>query len=434
MKASPGASSGWKLLNGTILLVAAVIAAPSAAAVRIVLTNDDGFESRGTQMLYTALRAAGHDVILCAPYRDQSGVSAVFGSISGIPPTTAPSPGRTIPAGAPGIGPTTLGADQYYIDSTPVAAAVYGIEILGPAKWRAAPDLLIAGPNTGNNLGTVTPHSGTVGAAISALNRGVPAIAVSGANADVAALPLLVELALRVVAALQDQGKVILPLGTGLNVNLPSLDSRRNAGSYRFAFTQISTAGTPADNNPYSEGNVIADGNTVTVSPIQGTYQAPPDKSAQVLAKMRGFFAVALPVVNPKLTNVSVRGFVGTGSSVQIVGIFVSGSSTKSVLIRASGPALGSFGVADALADPIVELYDRDGRLIATNDNWSDDPAKAAAITEAAARVGAFGWTLGSRDAALLIALAPGPYTVVARGVGNATGVALVETYDLGVD
>lgn len=417
-----------------MLLVVVGTGTVSALAMRIVLTNDDGFESRGSQALFTALKAAGHEVILSAPYRDQSGVSAVFGAVSGIPPTATRSPGGTIAAGAPGIGPTTLGADQYYIDSTPVAAAVYGIEVLARAKWNAAPDLLVAGPNTGNNLGTVTPHSGTVGAAISALNRGIPAIAVSGANADPTTVSLIGELTLRVVAAAQDGGRIALPLGIGLNVNLPPLDNRRTADSYRFVFTQVSTAGTPADRNPYSEGNAIADGSTVTVSPIQGTYQAPPDKAGQVLTKMRGLFAAALPIENPKLTNLSVRGYVGTGSGVEVAGLYVSGSAPKSFLIRAGGPALAAFEVADVLADPMVEVYDRNSRLIGANDNWSDDPARATAIAAAAARIGAFVWTPGSRDAAVLIALAPGPYTVVVRGVGETTGIALIEAYDLNID
>ena len=86
------------------------------------------------------------------------------------------------------------------------------------------------------------------------------------------------------------------------------------------------------------------------------------------------------------------------------------------------------------LADPIVELYDRDNRLVASNDNWSEDAAKATAIAAAAVRVGAFAWTQGSKDAALLSALAPGPHTVVVRGAGNATGVALIEVYDISID
>ena len=86
------------------------------------------------------------------------------------------------------------------------------------------------------------------------------------------------------------------------------------------------------------------------------------------------------------------------------------------------------------LVDPIVALFDRDNRLVATNDNWSDDAAKAPAIAAAAARVGAFAWEQGSKDAAFLVTLVPGAYSVVVRGVGDATGVALIEVYDVAIN
>jgi hypothetical protein len=79
-------------------------------------------------------------------------------------------------------------------------------------------------------------------------------------------------------------------------------------------------------------------------------------------------------------------------------------------------------------------LYDRENRLLASNDNWGDSPANANAIAAAAASQGAFAWSPGSADAALLITLPPGAYTAVVRGVGNTTGIATVETYDVSVD
>jgi len=88
---------------------------------------------------------------------------------------------------------------------------------------------------------------------------------------------------------------------------------------------------------------------------------------------------------------------------------------------------------AGTLPDPVVELF-AESQLVATNDNWGDDAAKASAISAAAAKVGAFAWPQGSKDAALLVTLEKGSYTVVVRGVGNATGVALVEVYDVNVD
>lgn len=427
MKAPLQIGSWQHVLRGVFLVIAAGAATVSAMAMRIVLTNDDGFETRNIQALFTALKAAGHEVILSAPYRDQSGTSAMLGGISESSRTSTPSQSGLIAAGAPPVGPTTIAADQYYIDGSPATAAVYGVEVLARAKWAAGPDLVVSGPNVGNNLGTVIPHSGTVGAAVTMLNRGIPAIAVSGANGTAATANLLAAITLRVIAAIEANGRITLPPGVGLNVNIPVLDPTRSPASYRFAFTQVGAGAG-------SETTAFAEGNTVTVSPIQGTYQAPPELAVLALAQMRELFSATLAIPNPKLTNLSVRGFVGAGSAVQIAGFVVSGNSTKTILIRASGLALASFGVLGALADPYVELYDRDNRLIATNDNWSDDEVKATAIATAAARVGAFPWTTGTKDAAVLVTLAPGLYTVVIRGSGNTTGVALIETYDINVD
>ena len=401
--------------------------AVSAFALHIVVTNDDGFEAKNLQVLFAALKSAGHEVIVSAPYSDQSGTSAQLGSVPEGARTGAPSPGRTIAAGSPAVGPTTLGADQYYVDGFPATAARYGIDVLAPAKWGAAPDLVISGPNIGNNLGIVTPRSGTVGAAITALNRGVPALAVSGADGNTVTAPLLAAITLRVLAALERNGKVALPSGIGLNINVPTLDPRRTAASYRIAFTHQGTG-------PASESTVFAEGNTVTVTPIQGTFLAPPELAAQVLTRTRGLFASAPPVSNPKMTNLSIRGYVGVGNALQIAGFVVSGTAAKTLLLRANGPSLAAFGVPDALADPMIELYDGDNHLVATNDNWGDDPANAAALAAAAARAGAFAWVASSKDAALVVTLPPGSYSLVIRGVGESTGIALLETYDLNLD
>jgi len=419
--------SGLKLLRRVAFVWAAAICTVSTMAMRIVIGNDDGFESRNIQALYTALKAAGHDVILSAPFYDQSATSAMLGPLSNYPRPTTASPGGLIAAGVPGVGPTTIAEDQYYVNGSPVAAILYGIEVAAKEKWNAAPDLVITGPNVGNNLGTITSHSGTIGAAITALNRGIPALAMSGANGDAATAPLLAEVTLRLLAAIEERGRIVLPAGIGLNVNVPVLDPSRAAASYPLAFTQI------ADGSG-GESWVFNEGNTVTVSPIQGTYQATPEQAALTLGKLRTSFRSTLAIANPKLINISVRGFVGTGSSVQIAGFYISGSAAKTVLIRASGPALVALGVTGSLADPVVELYDKENRLVAANDNWGDDAAKASAITTATAKIGAFAATPGSKDAALIVTLSPGAYTVVIKGAGSATGVALVEIYDINVD
>jgi hypothetical protein len=126
------------------------------------------------------------------------------------------------------------------------------------------------------------------------------------------------------------------------------------------------------------------------------------------------------------LKNLSTRGQVGTGSDMLIAGFVVAGDTPKQVLIRAIGPSLGDFGVTGALADPQLQLFSGN-TLTSTNDNWGGAPA----ISTAGNLVGAFPLAATSRDAVLLATLPPGSYTAQVSGVGGATGVALVELYDV---
>lgn len=130
-----------------------------------------------------------------------------------------------------------------------------------------------------------------------------------------------------------------------------------------------------------------------------------------------------------RLVNASTRAFVGTGESVLIPGFVISGSGTVRLLIRAAGPALAAFGVTGALADPQISLFSSlSPTALATNDNWSS-ATNAGAIAAAAASAGAFTFSSGSRDAALLVDLSAGSYTATVSGVGATTGTALVELY-----
>lgn len=124
------------------------------------------------------------------------------------------------------------------------------------------------------------------------------------------------------------------------------------------------------------------------------------------------------------LVNLSTRVRVGTGDQVLIGGLSINGPAPKRLLIRAVGPGLISFGVTDALANPVLRLY-RDSTLVAENDDWS-----AATVAPVADAAGAFPLAAGSRDAALLITLDPGSYTGVVSGADGSTGVALIEVYE----
>lgn len=123
-----------------------------------------------------------------------------------------------------------------------------------------------------------------------------------------------------------------------------------------------------------------------------------------------------------RLSNLAIR--AQAGGDTLITGFTVGAGANKTVLIRAVGPTLAAFGVAGTLPDPKLELYSGANK-IAENDNWR--PADAAAF----AGVGAFPLAAGSRDAALLIDLAPGSYTAQLTNVGAGSGVALVEVYEI---
>ncbi len=130
---------------------------------------------------------------------------------------------------------------------------------------------------------------------------------------------------------------------------------------------------------------------------------------------------------SPRLINISARVQVGTGGNILIAGFVIAGSTSKTVLIRASGPALAPFGVQGVLADPQLQLNDSSG-IIAANLSWAGSPQ----IVSEAAAVGAFTWNnTASHDAALLVTLPPGPYTAQVSGASGDTGIALIEVYDV---
>ena len=134
---------------------------------------------------------------------------------------------------------------------------------------------------------------------------------------------------------------------------------------------------------------------------------------------------------NASLVNVSARMNVTAGSGVLIAGLVIGGSESKTVLIRGIGPTLSEFGVSGVLADPQITVFSGSTQ-IASNANWNNGTgaSSAAQLVSTSAEVGAFPLASGSRDAALIVTLQPGPYTVQVTSVSGATGVALIEVYD----
>lgn len=189
-------------------------AAPgTATSLEVLLTNDDGVDSPGLPVMAEALRAAGHRVVVVAPRTQQSGTGAHVS-----------------------FGDVTLerhSDDVWSVDGRPADAVLVALQ----SVLITPPDVVVAGPNFGQNLGQNVVNSGTVGAAVMAVQENVPAVAVSvGIDlaerraepvhypSTIAAFDDAAALVVRLLDVLdgrrRDVGR-LLPPGLALNVNVP---------------------------------------------------------------------------------------------------------------------------------------------------------------------------------------------------------------------
>jgi len=186
--------------------------------------------------------------------------------------------------------------------------------------------------------------------------------------------------------------------------------------------------------DPAQEALIIASGIPPTndlESAIDATL-APGDYTAIVRGKNNSSGVALVEVydldqaVPVQLANMSTRALVSTGDDIVIAG-FVLGNHNGDdrIIIRGMGPSLTAAGVPNALADPVLELRDRNGALLISNNDWQDNGPQAAEIIAAGLAPG------NSLEAGIAAALPPGLYTALLAGLNNGTGVGLVEVYDL---
>ena len=228
-------------------------------------------------------------------------------------------------------------------------------------------------------------------------------------------------------------GPSLTPLGVGGALADPKLEffagsaktgENDNWGGGASLLAAMNAVGAFAFTGPTSldaavAANVAAGDNSVKVSPVGNL-------SGTVIAEIYDASpAAAFVAATPRLINVSVLKSIGASLT---AGFVVGGNASRTVLIRAIGPTLAVFGVGGTVTDPQLALFNSSSTKIGENDNWGGTAALTAAFTS----VGAFQLSSPtSRDAALLVTLAPGNYTVQVTGVGGTTGVALVEVYEV---
>ena len=133
------------------------------------------------------------------------------------------------------------------------------------------------------------------------------------------------------------------------------------------------------------------------------------------------------PEVPAKLANISTRALISIGDNIVIAG-FILGSHRDDdrIVVRGIGPSLTAFGVANALANPTLELRDGNGALLIANNDWQDNPAQAAELTAAGLA------PTNNLESGIAATLPPGLYTALLSGVNNGAGIGLVEVYDRG--
>ena len=127
-----------------------------------------------------------------------------------------------------------------------------------------------------------------------------------------------------------------------------------------------------------------------------------------------------------ELGNLSVRADVETGDNVLFNGLILGGVTPKRILFRALGPSIQNNGtpVPGTLQNPTLEVYDGNGNLLRSNDDWKDAPNRT--------EIELTGLAPGNdRESAVLLLLTPGNYTSIVRGVNGTTGIALAEAYKL---
>jgi len=154
---------------------------------------------------------------------------------------------------------------------------------------------------------------------------------------------------------------------------------------------------------------------------VQGNNNGVGNAMAEVYDNTTNYTATS-----PRLVNLSCRQLVPANGTLT-AGFVISGTTSKTVLIRASGPTLASYNVPGTMTDPQISVFSG-ATVIASNAGWAGDTA----VATAAANVGAFPYASNtSKDSAVLMTLAPGSYTVQATSVSGTAGVTLIEVYEV---
>jgi cyclophilin family peptidyl-prolyl cis-trans isomerase len=216
-------------------------------------------------------------------------------------------------------------------------------------------------------------------------------------------------------------GPSLIPFGVTNALMDPTLELRDMNGALLFSNDNWTTAANKQDITNTGRAPSASQESAILTTLAPGRYTA-------IVSGVGGTTGVALVEVYDQdsgpgslLANLSTRSGVGTGNNVMIGGLILTGQ--KTIIVRALGPTLTQFGVANALNDPALEVRNAQGTLVDSNDNWQSNPKKAQIQASGLAPPNA-------AEPAVLVTLPMGNYTAVVRGVGAMpTGLGLLEIY-----
>jgi hypothetical protein len=209
---------------------------------------------------------------------------------------------------------------------------------------------------------------------------------------------------------------------SGVAAPIANNDNWGGGAPLNAAFAAVGAFALPANSLDSSAlSNAAPGGYTVQVT-------GKADTSGLVIAEIYDH-STGRTATSPRLINLSSLTQIDAGANLT-VGFVLRGSTARTVLVRGIGPSLGTiFGLGGVMSDPKLELFDQEtGSKITENDNWGGD----AQLMDAAASVGAFALAdTATKDAVLLVTLAPRAYSARVSGIGSSAGTAIVEVYEL---
>ncbi|EGF98977.1 uncharacterized protein MELLADRAFT_40544 [Melampsora larici-populina 98AG31] len=221
--------------------------------IKILQGNDDGWAEANIRAAYKVFTQAGYQSIISAPTENKSGSGS-----SSAQPKKLEKVGQysSIKKGSPGIGNDEADDHIWYVNAFPLDGIRYGLDTLVGKYFGGDPQLVVTGPNVGKNVNLMDLFSGTLGAALYATSRGIPAIAISAADdyrhsyQDSIAhdsSQIYAQASLRIIEALVQgpSDSPYLPVNLTLNVNLQAAGPGKNcqtANDYKFVLTTIHRA------------------------------------------------------------------------------------------------------------------------------------------------------------------------------------------------